>query len=117
MSLIDDFKAPCMRLIGTRLPDGSGGSAVSWRSGEQFTAAITFDTSLEAKKAEKNGVASRYTVTTPKDVKLMYHDVFRRLTDNKIFRVTSDWDDVQTPARASFSFAQVTAEEWRLPDA
>jgi hypothetical protein len=38
--------------------------------------------------------------------------VFKRLRDGKIFRVTSDGDDVVTPESASFHFAQVTAEEW-----
>lgn len=115
MSLIDDFKAPCVLLLVTRTPDGEGGFATAWEEGEPFTAAITFDSSLEARRAEKEGVRSLYTVTTDRDQGLKYHDVFRRLTDNKIFRVTSDGDDVLTPARASFSFAQVTAEEWSIP--
>ena len=36
--------------------------------------------------------------------------------DGKIFRVTSDGDDIQTPERAGFSFTQVTAEEYLLPE-
>lgn len=115
MSLIDDWKDPCVRLAVTSEPDGEGGAVTVWAEGEPFAAAITFNGSLEARKAERDGVTSLYTVTVDKGVPLRYHDVFKRLTDNKIFRVTSDGDDVQTPARASFSFAQVTAEEWKLP--
>ena len=65
--------------------------------------------------AEKQGVTSRYTITAPLNAKLEYHDVIRRLRDGKIFRITSDGDDVQTPKSATFQFLQVEAEEWELP--
>ena len=113
--LIDDFKADCVLLEKVREPDGAGGFYTKWTEGAAFTAAITFSTSIEARRAEKEGVSSLYTVTTDKNAKLEYHDVFRRLNDGKVFRVTSDGDDVETPRRATFQFSQVTAEEWVLP--
>ena len=115
MSLMDDFKSPCVVLDKQRKPDGEGGFITTWVEGAKFEASITFDTSIEARAAEKQGVTSRYTVTTDKKITLEYHDVFRRLYDGKIFRVTSDGDDVKTPDRATFQIAQVTAEEWELP--
>ena len=115
MSLMDDFKADCVLLEKRREPDGAGGFITEWYEGAKFQAAVTFNNSLEARTAEKQGVSSLYTVTTDKNAKLGYHDVFKRLSDNKIFRVTSDGDDVLTPARASFQFSQVNAEEWSLP--
>ena len=69
---------------------------------------------MQARIGEQAGVTSRYTVTTQKNVTLEYHDVFRRATDGKIFRVTSDGDDKFTPASASLNMRQVTAEEWEL---
>ena len=80
--------------------------------GVQFKAAISFDSSMEARTAEKQGVTSLYTVTAPLNCKLEYHDTLKRLRDGKVFRVTSDGDDKITPPSASFQFAQVTAEEW-----
>ena len=115
MSLIDEFKTPCVMLEKKRVPDGEGGFITSWSEGAEFKAAVVFDSSLEARAAEQQGVSSLYTVTTAKNAKLEYHDVFKRLSDGKIFRVTSDGDDKQTPERATFQFAQVTAEEWSLP--
>ena len=115
MSLIDEFKTPCVMLEKKRVPDGEGGFITSWAEGAEFDAAVVFDSSLEARTAEQQGVSSLYTVTTAKNAKLEYHDVFKRLSDGKIFRVTSDGDDKQTPERATFQFAQVTAEEWSLP--
>lgn len=115
MSLIDEFKTPCVMLEKKRIPDGEGGFITSWAEGAEFDAAVVFDSSLEARTAEQQGVSSLYTVTTAKNAKLEYHDVFKRLSDGKIFRVTSDGDDKQTPERATFQFLQVTAEEWSLP--
>ena len=115
MSLIDDWKEACVLLEKKRIPDGEGGFTTSWEQGAEFVAAITFSSSMEARRAEKEGVTSLYTVTTDKNAMLQYHDVFKRLRDGKIFRVTSDGDDILTPERASFQFAQVTAEEWALP--
>lgn len=115
MSLIDDFKASCVMIDKKRIPDGEGGFNTAWTEGAQFQAAITFDSSIEARIAEKQGVTSLYTITTDRNAKLEYHDVFKRISDGKIFRVTSDGDDIQTPHRASFQFSQVTAEEWALP--
>jgi hypothetical protein len=54
-------------------------------------------------------------VTTRKTKLLEYHDVFRRESDSKIFRVTSDGDDKHTPESAGLNMRQVTAEEFVLP--
>ena len=114
MSLIDEAMTPCVMIYRTTLPDGEGGAVTNWIEGAAFNAAITFDNSIEAKAAAVQGVTSLYTVTVPKRVQLEYHDVFKRLSDGKIFRVTSDGDDKITPERASFQFAQVSAEEYVL---
>jgi len=114
MSLIDDFKVTCTLLEKTRVPDGEGGWAVTWADGMQFKAAIVHNTTIDARVAEKEGMTSTFTVTTEKNMALDFHDVFRRETDGDIFRVTSDSQDVQTPSRASFQFAQVSAEKWSL---
>lgn len=115
MSLLDDAMIAAVMLDKKTVPDGEGGYLVEWSDGASFLAAVTFDTSMEARAAEAQGVTSRYTVTTRKNVVLGYHDVFRRVSDGKIFRVTSDGDDKHTPASADLNMRQVTAEEWRLP--
>ena len=115
MSLLEDAMETMVMLDKTHKPDGEGGFITSYAEGAEFSAGVTFDTSIEARVAEKQGVTSRYTVTTAKALVLEYHDVFKRRRDGKIFRVTSDGDDKQTPKSASFQIAQVTAEEWSLP--
>lgn len=112
MSLLSNAMEKCVFLNKTRVNDPEGGYITTWEEGAEFDAAIVFDNSMEARTAEKAGVSSRYTVSVPKGVQLEYHDVFKRQRDNKIFRVTSDGDDVQTPNVASFQIAQVSAEEF-----
>lgn len=116
MSLIDFFKSPCVALTQQRTPDGEGGYTTQWTEGQQFDATIILDTSATARRAEKDSLTNQYTVTVDKDVTLNFHDVFRRTTDNRTFRVTSNASDKQTPDCAAFQFTQVTAEEWRLPE-
>lgn len=114
MSLLNDAMSAMVMLDRKSESDGVGGFNVTWIEGATFRAAITFDTSIEARTAQKQGVTSLYTVTTNRAAGLKYHDVFKRLSDGKIFRVTSDGDDKFTPVSSGLDMRQVTAEEWRL---
>lgn len=114
MSLLDEWMEKCIMYDRTTVPDGYGGYTIVWKEGAEFKGAITLDTSVEAKRAEKEGVTGLYTVTTSKALNLQYHDVFKRASDGKIFRVTSDGDDKHTPNSASLDMRQVSAEEWEL---
>lgn len=114
MSLLDEAMESCVFLNKQRIDDGYGGYKTTWTEGAEFKAAIVFDTSIEARVADVQGVSSLYTVTTQRGLTLEYHDVFRRVRDNKVFRVTSDGDDRFTPASAGLDMRQVTAEEWEL---
>lgn len=114
MSLLTDAFEDFVMLDKVTVADGSGGTMSQWKEGATFRAAVTFDTSIEARIADKQGVTSLYTVTTERNVILQYHEVIKRIRDEKILRVTSDGDDKFTPAAASLNMRQVTAEEWKL---
>ena len=116
MSLLDEAMESCVMLDKRTVSDGYGGYTSEYIEGVEFDAAITFDTSMQARVADKEGVTSRYTVTTRRSMTLEYHDVFKRERDNKIFRVTSDGDDKFTPNSTALDMRQVTAEEWSLPN-
>ena len=115
MSLLSDAMETVAYINKSVVTDGYGGTKTVWTEGATFQAAITFDTSLQARIAEAQNVRSMYTITTSRDLVLEYHDVLRRLRDGKIFRVTSDGDDKYTPISATLDMRQVTAEEWELP--
>ncbi len=114
MSLLELGMEACVMMDKTTGPDGYGGYIPVWREGFKFDCAITFDTSMEARVADEAGVTSLYTVTTKRNLTLEYHDVFKRISDGKIFRVTSDGDDKYTPKTATLDMRQVTAEEYIL---
>lgn len=115
MSLLNEAMTKCVMMHKISSDDGYGGEeTIRWVDGAHFDAAIVFDSSIEARTAYAQGVTSVYTVTTRKNKVLEYHEVFRRLDDGKIFRVTSDGDDKFTPASAGLNMRQVTAEEFEV---
>ena len=114
MSLLSDQMEECIMIDKRTTPDGRGGYNTTWIEGASFKAAIVLNTSIEARAAEKAGVTALYTITTLKSMNLQYHDVIKRLSDNKIFRITSDGDDKKTPKGAALNMRQVSAEEWEI---
>lgn len=117
MSLLSEAMEECVMLNKQNVPDGYGGRIETWVESEfTFPAAIVFNTSIEARVAQAQGVSSLYTITTSRGLTLEYHEVFKRLRDGKVFRVTSDGDDSFTPKSATLDMRQVTAEEWSVPN-
>lgn len=114
MNLVDNMMVDCCLIEKTRVPDGAGGFSTTWKDGAEFRAAIVRDTTLDARVAEKSGVTSVFTITTHKSCQLAYHDVFKRLSDSKTFRVTSDAGDKESPIVSNLDMAQVMAEKWEL---
>lgn len=114
-SLWESQMDDCVMLEKTSEPDGEGGRHAVWReSSFIFKAAIVLNSSIEALTAEAQGVTSLYKVHVYRTLTLEYHEVFKRLKDGKIFRVTSDGDDVKSPTQSTISMSTVTAEEWRI---
>ena len=114
MSLIDAMMDTCEIVNKVKVSDGEGGYRTEWSAGAEIEAAIVLDSTMEARIGEAQGVSSVYTITTRKDVILEYHDVIRRKSDGKVFRITSDAGDKVSPAASSLNMAQVTAEKWSL---
>lgn len=97
------------------VPDGSGGTEIVYTDGVTIKASFGFSTSEQMRIAEQANAIPRYTITTRQNVNLQYHDVVRRESDKKTFRVTSDGDDNKSPAVSSLNMRQVEAEEWKIP--
>lgn len=114
MSLIDNMMESCVIMNKAKVPDGQGGFITTWTDGAEIMVAITHDTSIQALRAESEGVTSTYTLTTKKTNVLEFHDVIKRLSDNVTFRVTSNGDDKKSPNVSTLNMSQVTAERWEL---
>lgn len=106
----------CVILDKTTAPDGYGGVITTWTDGAKIQAAIVLDDSIEALRAQKEGVTGVYTITTEKSVQLMYHDVLRRSSDGLVLRVTTNGTDKKTPPSAGLNMRQVRAEEWNFSE-
>lgn len=112
-NLMSEWVRSCMLLEKTRVPDGEGGWNTQWVDGMEFEAAISHSSTIEARVAESEGMASTYTVWTEKGFTLDFHDVFRD-ESGQVYRVTSQGGDEQTPDSASFQLVHVSAERWTL---
>ena len=114
MSLLSAAFEPFVMMDKTTQRDTYGSIETTWNEGAEFEAAATFDTSMQARIGAVQGVTSLYTIITSRTMTLEYHDVIKRLSDGKIFRITSDGEDNKTPESASLDMRKVTAEEWKL---
>ncbi len=111
MSLLDESMTTCTLMDRTTVSDGYGGYTNVWKDGAEISVAIVLNNSIEARVADAQGVTDLYTVTTRKNINLQYGQVFRRESDGKYFRVTSNGDDMKTPTSASLNMRQVSAEK------
>ena len=114
MSLLSSAYEPFVMMDPTSSRDSYGSITRTWAEGAEIEATAVYDSSIQARIGGVQGLTSLYTITTPRSVNLQYHDVIKRLSDGKIFRITSDGDDKKTPPSAGLDMRQVTAEEWRL---
>lgn len=115
MSLLTQMMEDCRILNHIRTDDDFGGYVDAWTEGAKFKAAIAKISSPETLVAEQQGVSEIFTVVVDRDFVLDYHDVFKRLSDDSIFRVTSRTQDSTAHPASTVKIAKVTAERWVLP--
>lgn len=118
MSLLDDFAAECVIMEKRRTSDGEGGYSIEWKEGVTFQNYQARDTSMEARRAEAQGVTSVYSALVEKDVPIEYNDYFKDTETGLTYRVTSDPEEKKAPESASPFIARLkffTAERKDLP--
>lgn len=114
MSLLDTMKERCVMMDKTTVADGLGGYTVAWVEGAAFEAVIRKDSAPEIRVAEQQGVNEQFTVVVARGVPLEFHDVFKRVSDGSIFRLTSNTKDAAAPPPSTVQIAKATAERWVL---
>lgn len=115
MSLLDDFARTCVVMEKKRIPDGAGGYLVEWTDGVEFVNYQAMDTTMEARRAEKEGVTSVYSALVRSDFPIDYNDYFRDKQNGQTYRVTSNPEEKMAPKSASFALKFFTAERKELP--
>lgn len=115
MSLLDDFGRKCVIMEKMRAQDGEGGYITTWKEGAEFQNYQALDTSMEARRAEQEGVTSLYSALVAENLPISYNDYFKDLTTGGTYRVTSNPEDKVAPGSASFNLKYFTAERRALP--
>lgn len=110
--LLEESMVECVLLDKVTKADGYGGVTTEWTDGATIRAAIILDSSINALRAQKEGVTGVYTVLTERTVVLRFHDVLRRKADGLVLRVTTNGDDQKTPDSSALDLRSVRAEEW-----
>lgn len=115
MTLLDSMMDDCVLLNRIRTDDSYGGYTETWQDGATFKATVIKNSTTEAQIAQKQGISELFTVVVHKSFRLDFHDVFRRVKDGAIFRVTSNQTDSEAPQESTVQIGKVTAEKWVLP--
>lgn len=115
MSLLEDFAIPCVLMEKKRVPDGSGGYITTWNEGLPFENYQYLDTSMEARRAEQDGVKSLYSALVQKDFPIEYGDAFKDTNTGLTYKVTSNPDEKKAPKSSTFNLKYFTVERWVLP--
>lgn len=111
----DVYSKECVLLVKVPVEDGEGGYKNEWIESVKFINYYAQDTSMEARRAEKEGVTSLYSAIVKADVPLSYGNYFKDLTTNHTFRITSEPDEKKAPPNATFPVKFFTAEKKELP--
>jgi len=114
MSLLDDCAVPCVRMEKKRVPDGESGYKTEWAEGAEFTVYQCLNTSMEARRAEQEGVKSLYSALVRRDFPLDYGDVFQDRNTGATYRVTSHPDEKRAPQSSALALKSFTTERWAL---
>lgn len=114
MNLLENAYEDFTILNFSQVDDGYGGIARTWFDGITIKGAMRYDNSTQMKVAQAMGVTASYTFIVKKNISLDYHTVLRRESDQKIFRLVSNSDDMKTPNTAGLNMREYDAEEWKL---
>lgn len=114
MNLLHDFAVPCVLMEKKRVSDGAGGYITEWTEGEPFENFQYLDTSMEARRAQQEGVKSLYSALVQRGFPLEYGDVFKDKNTGLTYRVTSNPDEKKAPQSSSFDLKYCTVERWAL---
>lgn len=116
-SLLELAAEPFVYIDKSHVRDEEGNVVVTWiETDVRFNASVRLDNSIQAKRAQAEGVKDLYTIITRKDTVLGAFDVVKRIETGEYYRITTNGRDNKTPASAGLNMRAVSAERWELPD-
>ena len=115
MSLLDEYTGDYVIVNKIIVDDGYGGYTVKWVDGITIKGALGNPSETEIVVAQARGARITNTMLIDKALTLDYHTVLRRVSDGKVFRVTSNGEEAYTPASSSLNKRKIMCEEWEIP--
>lgn len=112
--MISDYYEDFVLLGRVEKSDGMGGVTAAWSEDTGFRGGLTSVSGVEIIPGGVSMVKETPVLCHESGVSLHLNDCVKRVRDGARYRVVSDSDEMRTPARAGFSFAQVKVE--RLVD-
>lgn len=114
-NLLFDAMEPCVKMEQTPIEDAGGGyTSMGWSDVMAFDGFVRKESTPEIIVADKQEVKETFTLVVRSGIVLKYHDVFRRVRDGAVFRLTSNTQDGQTLAASSVPIASANCERWVL---
>lgn len=111
MSLLDEQFEDFTVMNKAIVDDGYGGTKTVWSEGASIKAAVSYRDSDQMRVAQALGSVSMYYFICRKDLAFDFHDVVKRDSDGKYFRLTTNSDDFKTPKSAGLNMRIYDAEE------
>lgn len=102
------------KIMARSITSGPFGTKTVWTEGAEFDCLFSFNNSIEALVAEKQGVTSFWNGIVHKATNVKYYEIIKRVSDGEVYRVTSNPNDYEIPSIASFSVKAFTAEKYKL---
>jgi len=115
MSILTDYMDKFVTVDETTEPDGRGGVRIVYKEGAEFDAAVSKDSTTNARIAEKEGFTAIYTILTSRTVALSDGKIIKRKEDGLYFKIKGDGVDGDTPSSAGLDLREYEAERWEKP--
>lgn len=107
---MDDFFVPMCMMNKIYKPDGLGSVLAVYEDGAPFDGGVVLNSTTEMQIAQQEGHKAVYTLTTAVPLPFEKGDRVKRLSDDALFKITSDAADKQAPPMAGITGTQVTME-------
>lgn len=124
MTLLDNLTGPmiyevmtdCTLLVrtGESYPDGMGGHTDIYSEGAKFKAFVRQDVIKQDVTGQQQVLSEHFTVIVHSNMRLKYHELFRRESDGQVFRLMSNTTDAAAPGFSSVGLAKASCERWEL---
>lgn len=96
-------------------PDGEGGTITEWSDGAVIKASLDLGGSTEVRQAEAQNLKTVFTATFPIDTPVKYNDYIENVKTGKVYRITSEPKENETPPTAKYQSCFATAVRAELP--